>query len=43
MDALQRVTAPTVDVLEQLVAAGEPVWGLAHHQADRRPAGTDRP
>jgi DNA-binding PadR family transcriptional regulator len=43
MDALQRVTAPTMDVLEQLVAEGAPLWGLIIIKRTGRAPGTVYP
>jgi len=43
MQPLQRVTAPTVEVLRALLDAGEPVWGLRLVKATGRPAGSVYP
>lgn len=43
MRPLQRVTAPTVEVLQALLAAAEPVWGLRLVKATGRPAGSVYP
>lgn len=43
MDELTRVTAPTLDVLEYLLASGDPTWGLLIVKATGRAAGTVYP
>lgn len=43
MDALTRVTAPTLDVLGHLLDATDPTWGLLLVKATGRPAGTIYP
>ena len=43
MDELKRVTEATLDVLEQLLDAAAPVWGLLVIKATGRPAGTIYP
>jgi len=43
MDELQRVTGPTLDVLEQLLGAVGPRWGLMVIKETGRPAGTIYP
>lgn len=43
MDSIKRVTAPTVDVLETLLASSDPTWGLLVIKATGRPAGTVYP
>ena len=43
MDDLTRVTAPTLDVLEHLLDATAPTWGLLLVKATGRPAGTIYP
>ncbi|SHK49891.1 Transcriptional regulator PadR-like family protein [Pseudonocardia thermophila] len=43
MEPLRRVTAATVDVLEVLLSATEPVWGLEIVRATGRPAGSVYP
>lgn len=43
MEELQRVTAPTADVLKALVGAAEPVWGLRVIAASGRSPGTVYP
>ena len=43
MDELTRVTAPTLDVLEHLLDATDPTWGLLLVKATGRPAGTIYP
>lgn len=43
MDALPRVTAATLDVLEALLAAAEPTWGLRIIAATGRAAGSVYP
>ncbi|MCZ2405025.1 helix-turn-helix transcriptional regulator [Paenarthrobacter sp. Z7-10] len=43
MDGLQRVTAPTVDVLKVLVGTAEPVWGLRVIAESGRSPGTVYP
>ena len=43
MEPLQRVTAPTLEVLQALLDAGEPLWGLRIMEALGRPSGTVYP
>jgi DNA-binding PadR family transcriptional regulator len=43
MDGLPRVTTATLDVLEVLLAAPEPIWGLRIIGAIDRPAGSVYP
>jgi PadR family transcriptional regulator, regulatory protein PadR len=43
MEPLQRVTAPTCEVLQVLLDAGEPLWGLKIMSASGRPSGTIYP
>ena len=43
MEPLQRVTAPTCDVLQVLLDADEPLWGLKIMSASGRPSGTIYP
>jgi hypothetical protein len=43
MDELTRVTTPTLDVLEHLLDATGPTWGLLLVKATGRPAGTIYP
>ncbi|MEP6480310.1 MAG: helix-turn-helix transcriptional regulator [Rhodoglobus sp.] len=43
MDELTRVTAPTLDVLAQLLGSTDPTWGLLIVKATGRPAGTVYP
>jgi len=43
MDGLPRVTAATLDVLEALLAADGPTWGLRIIGATGRPAGSVYP
>lgn len=43
MDELKRVTGATLDVLEQLLNAAGPMWGLLVIKATGRPAGTIYP
>ena len=43
MEPLQRVTAPTVEVLQLLMDAGEPLWGLRIMESLGRPSGTVYP
>jgi PadR family transcriptional regulator, regulatory protein PadR len=43
MEPLQRVTAPTLEVLQVLLDAGEPLWGLRIMDALGRPSGTVYP
>jgi PadR family transcriptional regulator PadR len=43
MDPIRRVTAPTLDVLDALLAADGPTWGLLVIKATGRQAGTVYP
>lgn len=43
MDPIRRVTAPTLDVLDALLSADGPTWGLLVIKATGRPAGTVYP
>ncbi|PZE24971.1 MULTISPECIES: PadR family transcriptional regulator [unclassified Curtobacterium] len=43
MEPLQRVTAPTLDVLQALLAQEEPLWGLVLIKTTGRPSGTVYP
>jgi DNA-binding PadR family transcriptional regulator len=43
MEPLQRVTAPTVEVLQVLLDAHEPLWGLRIMESLGRPSGTVYP
>ncbi|MBF4604651.1 PadR family transcriptional regulator [Curtobacterium sp. VKM Ac-2884] len=43
MEPIQRVTAPTLDVLDALLAADGPAWGLLVIKATGRQAGTVYP
>lgn len=43
MEPIQRVTAPTLDVLEALLAADGPLWGLVIIKQTGRPSGTIYP
>lgn len=43
MDPLVRVTSATLDVLQVLLQAPEPTWGLQVIAASRRPAGSVYP
>jgi PadR family transcriptional regulator PadR len=43
MEPLQRVTAPTCEVLQLLLDAKKPVWGLRIMEALGRPSGTVYP
>ena len=43
MDPIRRVTAPTLDVLDALLAGEGPTWGLLVIKATGRPAGTVYP
>lgn len=43
MDELPRVTAATLDVLDALLAAAQPTWGLRIIGATGRPAGSVYP
>ena len=43
MDPIKRVTAPTLDVLEALLASDEPRWGLLVIKSTGRQAGTVYP
>jgi len=40
---LKRITPATVDVLDALLAASDPLWGLAIVKASGRPAGSIYP
>jgi PadR family transcriptional regulator PadR len=43
MEPLQRVTVPTLDVLDVLLAADGPLWGLLIIKQTSRPSGTIYP
>jgi DNA-binding PadR family transcriptional regulator len=43
MQPLQRVTAPTVDVLTAMLDGSEPIWGLRIVKESGRPSGTVYP
>lgn len=43
MEPLRRITVPTLDVLDVLLAAGEPLWGLLIIKQTSRPSGTVYP
>ncbi|ALE04756.1 PadR family transcriptional regulator (plasmid) [Arthrobacter sp. ERGS1:01] len=43
MEELQRLTAPTVDVLRVLLATSKPIWGLLIIKESGRVAGTVYP
>jgi PadR family transcriptional regulator PadR len=43
VEPLQRLTAPTLEVLQALLDAGEPVWGLRIMEVLGRPSGTVYP
>ncbi|MCS5719256.1 PadR family transcriptional regulator [Herbiconiux sp. CPCC 205763] len=43
MEPLQRVTAPTLDILEALLGETEPLWGLLLVKRTARPSGTVYP
>jgi PadR family transcriptional regulator PadR len=43
MEPIQRVTAPTLDVLDALLSSDGPVWGLLVIKATGRQAGTVYP
>lgn len=43
MEPLGRMTPATADVLEALLDAGDPIWGLRIVKATRRPAGSVYP
>jgi len=43
MEPLSRVTAATLDVIEALVAAAQPLWGLRIVKSTERPAGSVYP
>ncbi|MGD8168962.1 PadR family transcriptional regulator [Herbiconiux sp. P16] len=43
MEPLQRVTAPTLDILEALLGETEPLWGLILVKRTGRPSGTVYP
>ncbi|GAA1494453.1 PadR family transcriptional regulator [Curtobacterium herbarum] len=43
MDPIRRVTAPTLEVLDALLASDGPTWGLLVIKATGRPAGTVYP
>ncbi|MCS6558281.1 PadR family transcriptional regulator [Curtobacterium flaccumfaciens] len=43
MEPIRRVTAPTLDVLDALLASDGPTWGLLVIKATGRPAGTVYP
>ena len=43
MEPLQRVTVPTLEVLQALLDAGQPLWGLRIIESLGRPSGTVYP
>lgn len=43
MEPLHRITVPTLDVLDVLLSADEPLWGLLIIKQTSRPSGTIYP